>query len=632
MFSNHRKTIGVFLNRARSEFQNLLCKGVITEAEKKGYNVAIFSAFGNYGENEKYYEGEKQLYQLPDYENLDGVILALDTMEEMETRRVILENVQRRCHCPVISVREAVEGCNNLLVDNKASTEEITRHFLEEHGLTRLCFMTGPEDRWDAIERLDGFRKTMEEYQLPVEEHQIFYGDFWTNMGKQACDWFLNDQPMPQAILCANDYMAVAVASELIHRGIRIPEEICVSGYDGLDDALKFTPSITTMMLPFYEMGSRAVDIIDEKQDCPGRIEDYYYKAEVVTRESCGCMQEDNSEIVKMRRDEHEKIKVEDHLRMQFNFMSIWLGDCHTINEISDQLVTYVGNIDGFRNYCVAFSENLKDREDYSDYSDTMELRIHIDNGGSRGHINIPFDKKELLPAEVTDESPQIWYFVPLHFQNKTFGYEALRFWTPEVTGNLFLDWNVIVSNKVQDCLVHHHIQKLVVELENMYDRDALTGLYNRRGLETYGGQIFREAKEKQATVFLAIIDLDGMKQINDNHGHVEGDFALKTVCAAIRESCTGDSIHVRSGGDEFVVVAEGVEEQTGLSWMKDLEDYLERFNESGQKNYAIHASYGYVCRVPQEEDTMEIYVKESDEVMYKNKIENKKRRNEPLR
>ena len=163
MFSNERKTIGVFVERTLNEFQNRMCQGIITAAEQLGYNVAIFSAYGNYGQNERYFEGDQHLWQLPPYEELSGVILALDTMEEKSSRSRILENVRERCHCPVVSVREIVEGCNNLLVDNRTCMNGIIRHFVEDHGLTRLCFMTGPESHWDAVERLECFKSQMKE-------------------------------------------------------------------------------------------------------------------------------------------------------------------------------------------------------------------------------------------------------------------------------------------------------------------------------------------------------------------------------------------------------------------------------------------------------------------------------------
>lgn len=632
MFSNERKTIGVFVERTLNEFQNRMCQGIITAAEQLGYNVAIFSAYGNYGQNERYFEGDQHLWQLPPYEELSGVILALDTMEEKSSRSRILENVRERCHCPVISVREIVEGCNNLLVDNRTCMNGIIRHFVEDHGLTRLCFMTGPESHWDAVERLECFKSQMKEYQLPVGEHQMFFGDFWLNMGEEACDWFLNGQEKPQAIICANDHMAVAVASELIHRGIRIPKDICVSGYDGLIESLSFTPSITTMTVPFFEMGKKAVQIIDEKQEHPEKIANYYFEAEVVPRESCGCLKRSDEIVIKARRNQYEEAKTERNRGLQFNFMSIHLSECYSIAEIGDKLEYYIYNIDNFKDYMVCFCENLTERKDFSTYTETMEMRIGIKDRASMGHIRIPFPRKMLLPPEVTDKNPQMWYFTPLHFQNKCFGYEAVRFQTPEVTGKLYFDWNITLSNKVQDTLVHTEMQRLIGELENMYDRDALTGMYNRRGYEMHGRGLFERAREKGTPVFLSIIDLDGMKQINDNFGHNEGDYALRTVCKAIQTSCLGENINARTGGDEFVVIAEGITEEEGVRWMQGIEKYLESFNTSGEKEYDIHASYGYVCRVLKDEDSMETYIKESDEMMYKNKVENKRRRGEPLR
>lgn len=278
MFHNSRKTIGVFLERSASEFQNRLCQGIITGAKELGYNVAVFSNYGNYGQNHRYFIGDQTLWELPPYEELDGVVLALDTMEEIVSREHIIKNIRERCHCPIISIRELLVGVNNLLVDNSSCMEGLLDHFVKEHGMKKLCFMTGPEDHWDAQERLLCFKRKMNEYGLSCGEHQIFYGDFWKNKGKEACDWFLAEgEPQPEGIICANDYMATAVASELIRRGYRIPQDIAVSGYDGMRSSLAFTPCITTATVPFFEMGRRAVQIIDKKQDCPEKVENVFF-------------------------------------------------------------------------------------------------------------------------------------------------------------------------------------------------------------------------------------------------------------------------------------------------------------------------------------------------------------------
>lgn len=632
MYGNKHKSIGVFLERAGSEFQNRLCQGVIAKAEELDYNVAVFSSYGNYGQNDRYFVGDQYLWDLPPYEELDGIILALDTMEDKNSRENLLKRVRARSRCPIVSIRELVEGANNLLVDNTTCMNGIIDHFVKDHGLKRLCFMTGPEDHWDARERLNCFKRKMAEYELPLTEHQIFWGDFWKNKGKEACDWFLSGTEMPEAILCANDYMALAVTSELIGRGYHVPEDICVSGYDGMIETLSFTPSVTTVTVPFYDMGKQAVELIHKKQGCPEKAENVYFDALVQKRESCGCMRSGGRETMALRQRLYEGNNVDQNREMQFHFMSIHLGECHTIEEVADRITYYAYNIEGFRDYCVCLCDHLLEREDFSGYSDQMELRIAVRDRESLGPVQISFDRKELLPDLMTSDKAQVWYFTPLHFQNFCFGYEALRFYDKECTGNLYLYWSIIVGNQIQDILTHQKMQKLIGQLEEMYDRDALTGMYNRRGFENYGNPMFDQAKDHEDMIFLAIIDMDGMKQINDSYGHIEGDFALCKLRDAIGHACPAGVIQARTGGDEFEIIARGITESEGLSYLEKLEQFLQEFNASGAKEYDIHASCGYACRIPASDDSMEQFIKESDEIMYQNKLANKTRRGEVMR
>nr|MBP3598966.1 GGDEF domain-containing protein [Eubacterium sp.] len=632
MFSNNKKTIGVIIEAVSLAFPNLLCQGIIPAARKLDYNVAFFSAYGRYGDREDYFKGDCKIYDLAPYEDLDGVILLLDTIQDAGSIQYIIEQVRTRCHCPVVSIREKVDGVNNFLIDNTLCMEKMVRHFIEDHHFTKLAFMTGPQDRWYARERLDCFLHVMKEYNLPVDEHQIFYGDFWTNKGHDACEWFLSGETQPEAIICANDYMAISVVSELIQRGYRVPQDICVSGYDGLKETLHFSPSISTLTLPFKKMGEQAVHVIHEKQTSPDDTQNYMFDVELVSRESCGCQQINDQEVISSRCDYYEETVATHNRRVQFSFLSIQLGECNQFDEIGKHLASFASNITGYRDYCICLNENLEEQEDFSDYTDTMELRIGIRKEKHMGNLRIPFDRKELLPAEMTSNSPQSWYFTPLHFGSKTFGYEAVQFWNPEVTANLFHDWTTIVCTKIQDVLNQHKMHVLIDELQYMYNRDALTGLYSRRGFNSHAAVILKKAKEQNKNVFFAIVDMDGMKQINDTYGHVAGDHALTTISAAIQFACKDVFIGARTGGDEFVVLANGISEDEGLACLNDIKSALDTFNNNDRKPYKIHASFGHVCHVPAPEDTVETFMKESDEIMYKNKVENKRRRNEPLR
>lgn len=633
MFQNERKTIGVFTERVKEEFQMRLCQGIIEEAQKAGYNVTIFTNYGKYGHNNEHFIGDRMIWNLPDYKEFSGVILALDTISEESSRKEILNNIKKYCHCPVVSIREKVEGAVTFLVENTTGMAGLIRHFIELHGKKKICFMSGPETYWDARERMQCFLDTMHEYELPVTEHQTFYGDYWYNMGAEACDWFLADG-FPEVIMCANDHMALAVTSELIKRGIRVPEDICVSGFDGLQETLSFTPAITTMRVPFRKMGKEAVRLIVQNQGKEDwkKKEEICFEADILARESCGCMVKAGEQILLEKQKEYDKLQAEHNRATQFDYMSIYLSQAESIEDIAGLIAEFHKNMYGIRDYGLCLCEMLHDAEGYKDYTDQMELCVQIKDNEPQKDVRIPFERQELLPEEMIDKEPQVWYFAPIHFQDHCYGYEAFRFWDWPATANLYFRWNINIGNKIHDLLIEDKMKTLIDELAYMYDRDELTDWYNRRGLEKQGGNLLREAREEKLPLFLCVIDLDGMKHINDNFGHIEGDFALKKVCETIAGACRGEYLCARTGGDEFVVVAKDVSEMEGRAWMLKMEHELEKFNNSSAKPYPIHASYGITSHVPGETEGMEQYIKESDEKMYRNKMMNKKRRGGKLR
>ena len=129
MLQNKRKTIGVFAEKVKEEFQMRLCQGIIEEAELQGYNVAIFTNYGTYGQNNQHFIGDQMIWDLPCYEEFAGLILALDTMSEKSSRQKILDNVKKYCHCPVVSIREKVEGAVNFLVENTTGMAGLIRFY-----------------------------------------------------------------------------------------------------------------------------------------------------------------------------------------------------------------------------------------------------------------------------------------------------------------------------------------------------------------------------------------------------------------------------------------------------------------------------------------------------------------------
>ena len=84
----------------------------------------------------------------------------------------------------------------------------------------------------------------MKEYGYEIGENRVFYGNFWKDQGGRACDYFFSAGKWPEAIICANDNMALSVCDILCERGIRVPEDIIVTGYDGEEEGKYYQPAL----------------------------------------------------------------------------------------------------------------------------------------------------------------------------------------------------------------------------------------------------------------------------------------------------------------------------------------------------------------------------------------------------
>ena len=187
-------------------------------------------------------------------------------------------------------VRRQYDEYNSVLVDEDNSMEGIVKHLVEEHGFRDFCYVSGPKDHPDAMRRLDCTNRVLDTYGLKLGEDDVFYGDFWLNQGEAAVAELLDmrDNP-PQAIICANDYMAMAVCDALSDRGIRVPEDVVVTGFDDIRGAEERIPSLTTVRVDVPMTGRRAVDLLVSMIQNETVPDIDYISTEVIKRGSCGC-------------------------------------------------------------------------------------------------------------------------------------------------------------------------------------------------------------------------------------------------------------------------------------------------------------------------------------------------------
>ncbi|MBN1605525.1 MAG: substrate-binding domain-containing protein [Polyangiaceae bacterium] len=229
------------------------------------------------------------VYQLMAADRVDGVVVVSSTLVtycEPETIRRLCERYGSR---PLCSIGLAVPGVPSILVDLRSGMEELIGHLVVEHGCRRLGFIGGPSDTPDAQIRLELFRETLQQRGLDYDGELVANADFVRHSGEGAVDEILDRGAKPDGVVVANDGMALGVIAALRKRGLRVPQDIPVTGFGNLAIGRLVNPPLTTLGQPLQSMAERAIALLVDQLDGRTVPACTYLPADFVTRQSCGC-------------------------------------------------------------------------------------------------------------------------------------------------------------------------------------------------------------------------------------------------------------------------------------------------------------------------------------------------------
>lgn len=153
-------------------------------------------------------------------------------------------------------------------VDNRGGARQVVGH-LVARGRTRIACVTGPQDMASGRDRLDGYRDAIEAAGLPFEEDLVEPGDFSDASGAAGAAALLERRPDLDAIFAANDVMALGALRELGRRGVDVPGDIALAGFDGSPAAAASTPVLTTVHQPLADLGRSLVEVLAHRIEDP---------------------------------------------------------------------------------------------------------------------------------------------------------------------------------------------------------------------------------------------------------------------------------------------------------------------------------------------------------------------------
>lgn len=625
---NGRKTIGIILFDITGYYQQQLVHTLSKTASKRGYNLLTFSAFTIYGSDTKNAAGEYNILHLIPYEHLDALIVCHDTFNSDEAVDELWKLVTERCQAPIISIRKKVNGCYNILVEDTDAIPTFVRHFHDVHHFDRIAFMSGPYNHPDAIFRLEKYKEAMAELGLDCPEEYIFEGDFWKNCAADAANHFMNLTNRPQAIVCANDYMALSLCKELTLQGYSVPQDVAISGFDDVRDARANVPSLTTCSVSIPDMAKKAMETIDTLLNGKEAPACTFVPTKIIIRNSCGCESSTMKDLSLSRMYEVELMEQLINHNAHNTFVSISLENMTSAEDIGDYLrLEDVPDIARDFYLCLgihgngAYPQVKKKAPGFAKRSHSIYSLRDLNPIATSS-----FETKKLLPPEAIREEPMAVFFFPIHYLEYNFGYVAATSNGEEAQDTLFHSWLSLIGNTLENSRIRAKNQALLEKLNMLYHEDFLTKLYNRRGFEQFSEEEFAEAKKHNIKTMTLSIDMDNLKYINDIYGHSHGDLALQTIADAMRQACSGCEICARIGGDEFAVFGYDYSEEKAKQYTENFLQYLKDFNAQSNLPYCVNASFGYTISDPSLSISQENYMKASDDLLYQNKRKRKEK------
>lgn len=599
MFGNGRKTIGVILCDISSHYQEQVCQTLSSYARTAGYNLAYFTFYTCYGvEDTRNGRGEANIVHLIPFETLDAIVFCHDTIVNKSACDYVFESIEKRCHCPIITLRQDSGKYPCILLNQHHCIEELVYHFIDDHHKTRLGFMSGPADHPDSIRRLNDFKRALANRGIPFDAKMVFEGDFWNKKAKEAAEYFTMElEERPEAVVCANDYMASSLMNELIAKGFLVPDDIAVSGFDNIWEASITLPPITTVSVPVEEMVKKGMNLIEAMWEGKEVERINYVDAQVILRNSCGCQTFNmQSMLAKRVRQVNEYQRIMDSDQNN-TYMFIDLSDLDHVEGIEKHLRIDDLCEDHVESFFICLGEGRGTKYPKYRSANTGFAKRSKAIGGMFHKKPFEFDSFEterLLPPGTSDKEPMIYYFFPLHNNQYSFGYFAISYEDTYGANKTFNNWLAILGNALEMIRIKQKNQGLLQELNNLYVHDALTGLYNRRGFDSISQEIYDQAKKEKKNFIVIAVDMDNLKIVNDRFGHMNGDLALKTIGDAMQAAANETDACARVGGDEYNIVGLGYTDEDAEQLIRRFNDYLDNFNENSELPYLIKASMGY--------------------------------------
>ena len=525
-----RKRIAVITARADDAEQKEVLYGIAKAALYADADTVIYSNIYNHWVEDTILNYENIIYSLFEPRHFDGAIITYEAFRDISILDSVVEKL-KKAKLPTVIIGGELEGFASVYSDDEADMELMTEHLIS-HGFTDIDVLTGFKGDRTSERRAYGCKKAFEKHNIPFDERKLHYGDFWNTSGEALAQRYISGEfPFPQAVICTNNYMAFGLCDTLLSAGISVPEKLSVTGYDYTGGRTYHLPFLTTMRRNRRKLGHDAVNIL---LDCEYSSED---KGRFISGDSCSCG------VLSSQLSEElyaERISQYQTMTSSVAQFSSRLTSCKTLAEYTATLSEFF--------YLLYSTENMHLCLDSDWGSEKFSGEEYLCcKVSADGVCDTPekFSANDFPP--VFSEKCGVYYFSPLCFQTRFFGYTVLEYSYPAGYDFSFRNWSKTVADTLEFLRMKNDIHYLsqCQRASSLYD--SLTGFYNLRE--------FRQITEETQNCSMHAVKLNFASDGEFIYGENYRSDIISAVAGAIKEACTKHEICCRAYDDTFFIL-----------------------------------------------------------------------------
>ncbi len=629
-----KKKIAVFATGWACEILGQFLMGMTAELEDKAADLFLFLCYPLMVDTKATRLGQLNIFNLPDLADFDGVVIFANTINYDDALGELL------ARCEILDIPVIVQGMKHdhfytLNSDNYHATRNMCEHLLDEHGVRDIVFFAGAENSYDSQIRLKAITDVLEERGQSDMLRDVFYTE-WENAraDKYIRERYAKDRNIPDAIMCANDGLAMQTCITLSRCGYSVPDEIIVSGFDHIDESQVFYPAICSVDQQFENIGSICVSLWYDLLSGKERDKDILTPCKFIPGESCGCTDTYNHDDIRRKAGRDAFFS-----RTQSNYFS------RKLNAIDN---TILGS-ESFEDFCRQLSDMYHKDHDYEGDSFHVLLEstfgqslydpeVHLRTNGYSRHMDVlysaedgvyfeekSFPSRELVPGYTGTGENHLYVFLPIHSGSDEYGYVVFRDHVDKVYNHVLQTYQDRLSMAIDKFRRALRLNLLNEQLMEVMKRDPLTNVNNRTAYEAREKDLQAEIDIDENTAFgIVMLDINNLKTVNDTLGHDAGDMYIIRCCHLICKTFRHSPVF-RMGGDEFLVILIGDDFSRRDMLIGRMKKHMAAVKNLTPTDAAyVSVACGLAVYDPARDNSVDDVVKRADAEMYRNKNEMK--------